>query len=608
MLAITPHIGSLERMPCCRIDASSLAGDPSGVASVLGTADPGCCLIDRDRHGWRCLPHDNRTAGSLPLFALWPSAIAVPAGLPVAEAAERLAERAYLLVTDEQTGEPLGVVGREGVFSALLAAFKLQEAYFRTVLRTTDASITAINDTGRTVIWTAGAERIFSVPAQHIIGQPIQSFFPRDSIQSLQTLATGEAVHRRQHEPRPGMTVLINAEPVVRDGQIAGVVVSEVDITNEVRLNRELFDATSMVHHLQRTLTESGTKPDPFAPIRGTSPAIAALIRTIRKVGSTSATALIVGESGVGKELAAKAIHQVRGPDDAPFVAINCGAIPSSLFESELFGYERGAFTGADQKGRKGKIEMARGGTLFLDEIAEMPPDLQVKLLRVLEEKKYYPIGATRLSDVGCAIIAATNRNLEQLVASGKFREDLYYRLNVVTVLIPPLRERKEDLRELIHTFLDEFCTRYGRVIRTLPYEVMQRLLDHDWPGNIRELRNTVERLVVLSSDGQVSLSDLPRHPGIVRTPSGAEAAGLAPGSDPGLASGSNPGLASGSSLSVPPPPAQVRTVREHVDAQERDMIVNALRLENGNKKAAAKRLGISRATLYNKLSRWERQ
>lgn len=478
------------------------------------------------------------------------------------------------LLVEAETGEILGSLRMCDVLQDVCKSYEYLEAYFETMIKTMDTSISVIDEHERIVVWTEGAEQIFSLKAKDAIGKPITDFFPLEMLQTIKTLKTGESVYRRQHQPRSDLFVLINTNPIRLHNRIVGSVAAETDITSQVRLNQELYNATKKVHRLQQEVAKLSPSSDPFHHIKGTSLAVKQIKDLIKRVGSTKATVLILGESGVGKELFAKATHDIREAPDAPFIAINCGAITPSLFESELFGYEKGAFSGADQRGKKGMIELARGGTLFLDEIGEMPLDMQVKLLRVLQEKKYYAVGGTRQIEADFRVIAATNKDLETLVGEGKFREDLYYRLNVVTIKIPPLRERIEDVIELTHFFLYEFSIRYNRPIHGMSQNVMQALLQYAWPGNIRELRNTVERLVVFASDGHIKEEDLPFSLQAQQK--------------------SYPVLQQTGQLPL----------QDELDQHEKRVILQALELEKGNKQAAAKRLGISRATLYNKMNK----
>ncbi len=244
--------------------------------------------------------------------------------------------------------------------------------------------------------------------------------------------------------------------------------------------------------------------------IIGKSPAILEVLENIHKVAETSATVLLMGESGVGKEVLARAIHFLSPRASKPFIKVNCAAIPENLLEAELFGYEKGAFTGA-YVSKKGKFALAHEGTIFLDEIGDMPLPLQAKILRVLQEREIEPLGSTKVIKVDIRVIAATNKDLKKLVEEGKFREDLYYRLNVIPIYVPPLRERKEDIPLLIGYFLDKFSKEYGKEINIDP-EVIDVLTKYDWPGNVRELQNLIERFVILSSDGTITKKDIPKE------------------------------------------------------------------------------------------------
>ncbi|MFC4077469.1 sigma-54 interaction domain-containing protein [Salinithrix halophila] len=502
----------------------------------------------------------------------WLESTRVHRDQPMTEIIPLLLQYEFVLVHDD-TEKEIGYLHGMDFFRQLYQSYRYLEAYFETVIQTMDASVTVIDEHERVVVWTKGAEEIFSVKHEEIFGSPITNFFDPGMLEILETLKDGKSLYRHQHRPRSDLFVLINTKPIRLNGEIIGAVASETDITSQVRLNQELFNASSKMHHLEREVAKLKPSPDPFDAIKGTSPAIQKAKERVEKIGSTGATVLITGESGVGKELFAKAVHDVRESPTSPFIPINCGAIPPSLFESELFGYEKGAFSGADQKGKKGKIELAQGGTLFLDEIGEMPYDMQVKLLRVLQEKKYFRVGGTRQIDADFRVVAATNKHLESLVKEGKFREDLYYRLNVITLRIPPLRERREDIIMLIHYFLNEFSLRHNRPLYGISPHIMQELIQYEWPGNIRELRNVIERLVIFATDGNIKREDLP----FTSLPHESE--------EPSV-------FLSESSM----------TLREELERHERKVILNTLKQEKGNKQSSAKKLGISRATLYNRI------
>lgn len=241
----------------------------------------------------------------------------------------------------------------------------------------------------------------------------------------------------------------------------------------------------------------------------GQSPAMQAILRLAQQVAPTTATVLIRGETGTGKEVLAKAIHQLSPRRDKPFVTVNCAALPETLIESELFGYEKGAFTDAKSR-RIGRFQQAHTGTLLLDEVAEMAPHLQVKLLRVIQEGVIEPLGSSRPVPVDVRLIAATNRDLEELVKTGAFREELYYRLNVVTIELPPLRERREDIPLLVHHFIRRYAERNGRNIRGIENAAMRALQNHPLPGNVRQLEHIIERAVILAREDVITLRDLP--------------------------------------------------------------------------------------------------
>jgi two-component system NtrC family response regulator len=256
----------------------------------------------------------------------------------------------------------------------------------------------------------------------------------------------------------------------------------------------------------------SGEAASPGTAILGASPAMGRIFDAMRRVARTDVTVLVSGESGTGKELVARAIHAKSPRRHRPFVAINCGAIPENLVESELFGHEKGAFTGAHSQ-RKGRLEMADGGTVFLDEIAELPPAIQVKLLRVLQERQCERVGGRELIPLDVRILAATNRDIQEATRTGKFREDLYYRLAVVMIEIPPLRERLDDLRALAQHFLDQFSAEYKVRPRPFAGEALEAMHSYPWPGNVRELENRIKRAVIMSEGRRITAADLELAP-----------------------------------------------------------------------------------------------
>jgi transcriptional regulator with GAF, ATPase, and Fis domain len=301
------------------------------------------------------------------------------------------------------------------------------------------------------------------------------------------------------------------------------------------------------------------------------------VMSVVEKVARTRSTVLILGESGTGKELIAKAIHAMSGRD-GKLVPVNCGAIPEEILESELFGHEKGSFTGAVSS-RVGRFQLADGGTIFLDEIGEMSPKLQVKLLRVLQERKVDPVGSTRSIDVDVRVIAATNKDLAEEVKAGRFREDLFYRLQVVPVTLPPLREREGDVELLAQHFLERQAAELNRPELCFSNESLRTLASYNWPGNIRELENLVERIAILSESDEIQVEQLPEYLSqVVRLPS-------SPMFD----------------MALPQIGVDFNAL---VDDYENKLITTALSQTGGNKKAAAKLLGLNRTTLVEKIKK----
>jgi DNA-binding NtrC family response regulator len=309
------------------------------------------------------------------------------------------------------------------------------------------------------------------------------------------------------------------------------------------------------------------------------SGAMSRLAVLVKRVAPRDVTVLIGGESGTGKERVAEALVQASARAERPFIRFNCAALTAELAEAELFGHVKGAFTGA-QRSRNGLFREADGGTLLLDEVGELDLALQAKLLRALQEREVRPVGEDRAFPVDVRIIAATHRDLPELVATGRFREDLYYRLKVVELTVPPLRERKEDIPLLVRHFLQRFAERFGTGPLRPPPELVDRLVERTWPGNVRELENAIEALVALSVDGELDLDVLPAFSAKARVTVDADAPASADG-------------------------AGTLTLKQRVEAYERGLVVAALQAARGNRKEMARRLGLSRATLHDKLHKY---
>lgn len=441
--------------------------------------------------------------------------------------------------------------------------------YLQAVLETSNDAISIINTDGVVEFWNEHAETLYGIPSEQIIGKKMNAFFKKEDLKILELLKTHEYVLNIYHQPRPDKHIMISASPIFdEEGNLLGALSIDQDISNLVQLNEKLTLTTSELQKIKYQYNEQNLH-DPLSGIKGGSAALQTVKNLALKVAKTDATVLIQGESGVGKELFAQGIHEASQRKDKPFIAVNCGAIPEALFESEFFGYEKGSFTGADKNGKAGKVEMASTGTLFLDEIGTLPLDMQVKLLRVLQEREVYRIGGHSPIKVDIRVVAATNSDLEKLVQLGQFREDLYYRLNVVTLNIPPLRERTGDIPALMDAFIREFSYQYDKEPPEFTEGAMAACDHYDWPGNIRELRNLAERIVIFNDSPTVGLSDL--------------------------------------QLLMPHLTEQTKQPRlsHEKDQLEKTRITEALQETFGNKTAAAKKLGISRVSLYKKIKQY---
>ena len=334
------------------------------------------------------------------------------------------------------------------LYEILFAQYEIQQARFDALLETVNEAICIIDESDIVVVWNPCAEHLYGIAAEDIINNPVEGFFSNQMLTTV--MKERRTVHEQYHTPCPDTHVLINAMPVKLSGKVIGGVCAERDITEVVRLNQKLSKTHEEVQSLKLEIDQMNAQVDCFSSIYGHSAAIREAISVARRVATANVPVLLRGESGTGKELFSRAIHEAS-QRKGNFVAINCGAVSASLFESELFGYESGAFTGADRKGKIGLLEQANGGTLLLDELGDMPKEMQVKLLRTLQDKSFYRVGGNKPIYVDVRIIAATHRNLEEMIGKGEFREDLYYRLNVVAVSLPSLRDRLDDIPELVH-------------------------------------------------------------------------------------------------------------------------------------------------------------
>jgi len=375
------------------------------------------------------------------------------------------------------------------------------EALVEVLLNISHQSYTIIDKEGRVVYWSMEASNIFQISNEDIIGKSINQFFEKKDLIILESLKKAKPYQKEEHYAGNNKYVNIISKPIICNNEVVGAIVTELDVSDQVYNRNKIKQFENQISVLERQISEYNDH-GAFSSIIGNSSNMTRVKYLIKKAAQSEVNTLITGESGVGKELFSRSIHDFSKRFKQPFVTVNCGTIPANLFESEMFGYEKGAFSGANQKGKEGLIERADKGTLFLDEIADMPLEMQVKLLRMIQEKKFYRVGGTTERSIDIRIVAATNKNLIDEVQKGTFREDLFYRLNVVNIEIPPLRDRKEDIETLSYYFYQLAKQNYDIKLEPIPLTLMQKFKHYNWPGNVRELQNIIERLVIFSEDG----------------------------------------------------------------------------------------------------------
>ena len=397
------------------------------------------------------------------------------------------------------------------------------------------------------------------------------------------------------------------ADYVVKPDDPEGL--GEIALDAAIKSAIEKTRLVSEITELRRQLSDDQDRAFLFW---GDSPEMQTIASVIEQVSDSDVTVLIRGESGVGKELVARAIHQRSSRKDRPFVKVNCAALPAELLESELFGHEKGAFTGAATT-RIGKFEQADTGTIFLDEIGEMKAALQAKLLHVLQDAQFTKLGSNRPVNVDVRVVAATNRDLEAMMLRGEFREDLYYRLKVIEVTVPPLRERRSEIAHLTQFFIDRYARRYNRPVRQLSDDLQRRFLTYEWPGNIRELENMIKRIVILQDESLV-IREMERNPraalmlagaGVVTGVNGRAIPAAPPdeADDLEVVDGLDEGMPAEPAAVVPPPSSRLADIAKSAAMKaERSVIEDTLHQVHWNRRRAAEQLGVSYKTLLNKI------
>lgn len=444
----------------------------------------------------------------------------------------------------------------------------------KAILDSINDAICVVDEDCITRYWNKAAEKLYQIDHDNIINKHIKEFFPNSLLPRI--IKEKKAYDNIYNSPREGCYNVISASPLYMNGRLVGGISLDRDVTEFMKTSELLVKAQSNLNVLEHEISIINKNRYSFSQIFGNNRTFRDSIRLARDISKSNINVLITSESGTGKELFARAIHLESGRDGY-FVPINCSAIPNELIESELFGYSAGAFTGALKSGKIGKIELAHNGTLFLDEIGEMPLNMQPKILRVLENGEMTRIGSEKTIKASIRVIAATNKDLSKMVEEGSFRKDLYYRLNSVVINLPPLRERKDDIPLLVNRFVEDYCMEYGINILGITPEVMDIFINHNWEGNIRELKNVIERIVVLTKNNNTDVIDssfLPKN------------------------------LIGNKQISPYPKQENVYDLNNILDNAEREAIINVMRSTRNNKSHAAKLLNIPRSTLYFKLKK----
>lgn len=451
---------------------------------------------------------------------------------------------------------------------------------------------------------------MLGIRQEEALGRPAADVIPGTKLpEIIETgrMDLGAIMHFHNHKTGQPLTLACSRVPLIKNGTIIGAV--GLTTLNDMTELPKLLDEVSRLQEKNKKYKEELeklTRRDiPLGKIIGSSPSIESVKKTIRDYADSSLSILITGETGVGKEIFATAVHEMSRRKNKPFVKINCAAIPHDLLESELFGYEDGAFTGARAKGKKGKIEAADHGTLLLDEIGEMSLDLQSKLLRVLQEQEIERIGGTKPIKIDVRLVCSTNRNILDLIREKKFRADLYYRINTVEIEIPPLRERKGDIPTLCSHFIRQINRESDIHTQGISSEVLDLLISYDWPGNVRELKHVVERLAFINPESMITIEDCgfllsriqnmvsSEMPSPLQTDAGATSLPII---QPPLSQSADP---------IGEHSFSVHSIRELKEQTEKSAILSALKEAGGNKAKASRILGIDRSLLYYKLKKY---
>lgn len=497
--------------------------------------------------------------------------ITVPRGVNLDECRDLMIMKKIGILPVVENGKIFGILTQEHIRDYLYMHLEDYGLTLKYIIGEIKEGICAINNEGIVILWNKFMERRYDITSEEMVGRKMSDFL-EDTI-SEKVLNSRKSMSDVYYTyKKKGMHGLVHAKPIYYKDEFIGVVCTEMDVTEAMNLSIELEQTNDKLKYLQDEV--KSLSKGSFDNILGKSYKLEKAKTTAKQVAKTNSSIFISGESGTGKEVFSRAIHDYSNRK-GQFIPVNCSAIPNELFESEFFGYESGAFTGANKKGKSGIFELAKDGTVFLDEIADLPLNMQAKLLRVLQEREIRRIGGDSTIKVNVRVISATNKDLKALVKEEKFREDLYYRLNVVEIDIPPLRERKEDIGILVHSFLEEMCKLNNKPLISLTKEAFKVLETCRWKGNIRELRNTIENIVVLANSDTIDVDDLPRH--LLE-----ESKNIAREDEYPM------------DLTIATRQLEIKNINK------------ALKESKGNKAKAAKILNIPRATLYYKMELYD--
>ena len=477
----------------------------------------------------------------------------------------------YILVEEES--HIVGIISSKSLITRYNDMFCKNCNLIEMILDNINDGITVIDKNGITQFWNRGAEELYNISREKVVGKPITEHFPSALLPKV--MREKKPYENVYNSPRENSHNIISARPLYNGNELIGGVSCDRDISELIKLSKLLNKTQLNLEILEQEVSTLNENRFTFDQIVGENVDFKETVKLCQNVSKSNINILITGESGTGKEVFSRAIH-IESGKKGHFIPINCSAIPRDLMESELFGYEGGAFTGALRKGKIGKFELAHEGTLFLDEIGDMPSHMQPKILRVLEDGVINRVGSEKSIKVDVRIIAATNKDLKSLVDEGIFRKDLYYRLNSILINLPPLKERKDDIPLLVKRYFQHYCITYRTNIPRIPEEIMAILMNYDWEGNIRELKNIIERIVILVKNNNAIIVDMNYLPQSIIEKSKGE-----------------------SNLKY-----DVLDLNIISEKAERDAIAKAMKVSGENKAKAAKLLNIPRSTLYFKLEK----